>query len=412
MRVLHLNFSAQGGAGVGVQRLNKALLIKKIHSKILNYDEYLNENNFFPRYIKKIMWNLKIIFKKILVKFFVNFPHKETISLNIFNNLDIQKIIDQKKFDLVHLHWIGNEMISLKEINKINIPIVWTMHDMWAFCGGEHFAIDKRFQRKYSKISRSKKESGIDLNRIIWKKKEKYLERKNIQLISPSNWMNTQVKKSSLFKNKKSKVLPYIINTNEWSLNLKKNKKIFTNNSKTIILFSATSSVNFRKGFNYLVNAINDYLDHKNYYLIVAGDKPKQFDQVKIEKKFVGKLDSNRMIKNIYYSSDIFVMPSLYESFGQVFIEAGCYGLPSVAFKKTAVEDILNHKKNGYLANYKSSKDLAKGIDWARSKINRDKNFKYYNRKFIIDNFSYETRTIDYINLYKKIIRYNKNSKY
>ena len=408
MRVLHLNFSAKGGAGVGVERLNKALLIKNIDSQIFNYDEYLDKNNFFQRYIRKTKWNLKIFLKKLFIKLFVNLPHKETISLNLFNNLDIQKIINQKKIDLIHLHWIGNEMISLKEINKINIPIVWTMHDMWAFCGGEHFAIDKRFQNKYSTTSRSNKESGVDLNRIVWKKKEKYLERKKIQLISPSNWMDKQVKNSSLFKNKKSIVLPYIINTKEWSLNSKKNKKIFKNNNKTTILFSATSSVNFRKGFNYLVSAINNYLDPKNYCLIVAGVKPKQFDQVKIEKKFVGILNSKRIIQNTYYSSDIFVMPSLYESFGQVFIEAGCYGLPSVAFKKTAVEDILNHKKNGYLANYKSSKDLAKGIDWARYKINKDKNFKYFNRKFVIDNFSYETRTIDYINLYKQIIKYNK----
>lgn len=61
-------------------------------------------------------------------------------------------------------------------------------------------------------------------------------------------------------------------------------------------------------------------------------------------------------------------MPSLMESFGQIYIEAGICGLPCVAFKNTAAEDIVKHKLNGYLAKFKSSKDLAKGIEWCRSK--------------------------------------------
>ena len=106
---------------------------------------------------------------------------------------------------------------------------------------------------------------------------------------------------------------------------------------------------------------------------------------------------------------DILVLPSLYESFGQVFIEAGCFGLPLVAFQKTAANEIIKHKKNGYLAKYKSSKDLAKGIIWAENKLKNSINFKKENRDYILENFSYKKRTEDYIALYKEVIKNHSN---
>ena len=42
--------------------------------------------------------------------------------------------------DLVHLHWIGDNFLPIAEFAKIKAPIVWTLHDMWAFTGGCHYA--------------------------------------------------------------------------------------------------------------------------------------------------------------------------------------------------------------------------------------------------------------------------------
>ena len=92
-------------------------------------------------------------------------------------------------------------MISIKEISHINKPIVWTMHDMWTFCGGEHFTNNLRNQNNYSSFNRPKNESGFD--------------------------------------------------TNKWNYSSRLHSKIITSNGKSVILFNATSSVNFRKGFNF-----------------------------------------------------------------------------------------------------------------------------------------------------------------
>ena len=78
------------------------------------------------------------------------------------------KLINHLKPDFVNLHWIGNETISISDINKINSEIIWTLHDMWPFCGSEHYTDDQRYVDGYKKTNRARSEYGIDINKFIW----------------------------------------------------------------------------------------------------------------------------------------------------------------------------------------------------------------------------------------------------
>ena len=105
------------------------------------------------------------------------------------------KKINTSNADIVHLHWIQGEMISIKEISEIKKPIVWSFHDMWPFCGCEHYAYNLRYYEGYNSENRSKNEFWFfDINRWIWERKVKYFK-KPLQIISPSNWMTNCVKK-------------------------------------------------------------------------------------------------------------------------------------------------------------------------------------------------------------------------
>ena len=91
------------------------------------------------------------------------------------------------------------------------------------------------------------------------------------------------------------------------------------------------------------------------------------------------------------------------EAFGQVGSEAGSCETPTVAFKNTGFEDVIVHKKTGYLANYKNHKDLAKGIIWILKNLNKS-NLGKNARKHVIKNFSYNVTSAKYIKLYKELI--------
>ncbi len=304
-------------------------------------------------------------------------------------------------------------MISIKQISQINKPLVWTMHDMWPFSGCEHYTSNNRFINGFNSNNRPYNEKGLDLDKFVWRQKFKYLKKKNINIICPSSWVENKVKKSLMFRSKKKFLCPYMIDQNQWKILPKKKIFIFIKppKKKTVIFFNATSSVNYRKGFNYLVEVINKYLKKENYFLLVAGTKPKLFDDLLIEKKFVGNVNSQELLNKIYCSSDILVVPSILETFGQVFAEAGACGIPSVAFNHTGASDIIDHKTTGYLAKYKSSKDLENGIKWCEKKIKFNKNFSNIIRKKIIKKFSYKKNASRMIEIYKKILKDNQHLK-
>ena len=88
----------------------------------------------------------------------------------------------------MNLHWIGGEMASVKDIGRIKKPVIWTLHDMWAFCGAEHYTLDKRWCDGYKKNNRLSNESGFDINRWTWKRKMKHWKNP-FQIVAVSNWL-------------------------------------------------------------------------------------------------------------------------------------------------------------------------------------------------------------------------------
>jgi len=94
---------------------------------------------------------------------------------------ELQQRHRQGQADLVHLHWLGDGTLSIEEIGRLPMPLVWTLHDQWAFCGAEHYTSpplpgetasnDERFAAGYSPASRPVHEAGPDLNRRTWLRK-------------------------------------------------------------------------------------------------------------------------------------------------------------------------------------------------------------------------------------------------
>ena len=60
------------------------------------------------------------------------------------------KKINSSDADIVNLHWVQHEMLSVSDISKINKPLVWTLHDMWPFCATEHYAKNDNWQKGYA----------------------------------------------------------------------------------------------------------------------------------------------------------------------------------------------------------------------------------------------------------------------
>ena len=91
-----------------------------------------------------LLSQLKISISRFIKRKLVHTENKETFSFNFFNTKILNKI-NKQDVDIVHLHWIGNEMISISQLKKIKKPIVWSFWDMWPICGAEHHSYDDRY---------------------------------------------------------------------------------------------------------------------------------------------------------------------------------------------------------------------------------------------------------------------------
>ena len=185
MKILHLNYSDQiGGAATSVMRLHQSLLKNNINSNMFVKEHTTNEKNIFSKHttLSHISDLLKKAFLRKIAKI-SKLKYKSTLSLNYLKGVEVKEI-DFFNPNIVNLHWISNEMISLKEISKIKQPIVWTLVDMWLFCGAEHYSTNKRFLNGYNRNNRDKNKKGIDIDKFVWNLKKNILTKRKLKLFA------------------------------------------------------------------------------------------------------------------------------------------------------------------------------------------------------------------------------------
>jgi len=389
-KILHLNFSDDGGAAIAVMRIHNALKKNGLESKVLvaeklnkNEDVFCNQSSF-DRFIwnqkKKISRNLKFLFKS---------KNKSTHTISFFNS-NILNQINNFDPDIINIHWIGNEFLSLKQISKIKKPIIWTLHDMWLYTGAEHYTTDKRYIYGYNKDNRDAYENGFDINRWVWNRKKKYIN-KNIKIISTSSWQNNNVRKSFLLKNLDVFKIPLPINTAIWkpiNKNLAKNK-LGWEKDKIYFLFGFSDYYKKNiKGLDialYLFNKFNE-VNGGNSILNIFGNIDKKY----INKKninILGSVNNQTKLRTIYSGSNLLLNPSRLESFGQIALEALACGLPILINKDTGTNDLILNDKMGYALENEMNSDFNSFLKWFNENCLFDNQNLLHNK--IKENFSY-----------------------
>ncbi len=406
MKILQLsNSDLNGGAAVASYRLHKALLNSSIDSKMLVNEKKSHEVTIINK--SSSLDNIKIIIKNRLIfqlRKLMKIKHPGTISLNFFPS-NILKKIKEIDHDIIHLHWVNNEMLSINQISKITKPLIWTFHDMWPICGIEHYSDTTEYKDGY------KKRKFFDLYYSTWEKKKKI--NKKIKIVCVSDWLAKKVKESYLFNKFEVHTIPPCINIKKWK-NIEKNTSRsllgFDLNEKIIIFSSANGTSEKRKGFDLLLKALdNEHFKKDNYRLVIIGkinDQDKNKIPINHTNYLLNTTDDELIFRLLYSAADLMVIPSRLETFGQSIIEAASCGTPSIGFKNTGVQEAIKHKETGYLADYNNTEDLFNGIKWCFKEI-KDKNndLGIKARKNIEQNFSYEYISQKYLSLYENLLK-------
>ncbi len=434
LSIIHLsNTDVIGGAARAAYRIHSCIKNCEDYSEINSSMKVINKYSSDPTvsYLrnKSILWKrIQPRISKFLKRNIIsnnksahNIAFPSTGLLKQFSNKN------QNSSQIIHLHWLGDNTLSIEEIGKLKYPIFWTLHDQWPFCGAEHythppinnngiFINDFRYRNNYSRESRNYSlEKGFDINRWTWERKKKSWD-KPINIIATSNWLLECAKKSSLMKNWPIHLIPYPIDINIWKPIKKLHAKeiLGIKTSKKVILFGAVGGTKDpRKGIHHLEEALNILSNsifknkEQSIQILVFGESSNKKFMGNLPISFVGSLDDDISLRVLYSAADVMVVPSIQEAFGQTASEAHACATPVVAFRIGGLIDVVSHKETGFLANPYDPESLAYGIKWVIE--DKERNNKLSSQARLKAQKLWDSRIIakKYIDLYNSVSNNN-----
>ena len=252
--------------------------------------------------------------------------------------------------EVIHLHNLHNCYINLPMlfhfIKKNNIPVVWTLHDCWAFTGHcPHFTITKCNKWKTGCCKcpsyRDYPGSFFDNSKFMWKlKKAWFTGVGNLTIVAPSQWLADLVKQSFL-RDYPVKVINNGIDLSVFKPTLSDFRERYHIQAEKKLLLGVAFGWSFRKGLDVFIE-LSKCLSREEYQIVLVGT-----DDV-VDKLLPGNIISIHRTQNqlelaeIYSAADLLVNPTREDNFPTVNIEALACGTPVATFKTGGSPEIID----------------------------------------------------------------------
>ena len=408
MKVVHLSSSdGGGGAARAAYRLHQSLQASGVDSEMFVNSAVAGDWTVFgPQTRGRKFWNLLRGAAALLITRTLK-TNNLILHSPAFLRSGWPTKVNKSDADVVHIHWTAGEMLSIADLRRIKKPIVWTLHDMWAFSGAEHYSEDFRWRDGYRRDNRPLYESGFDLNRWTWRRKRRAWRRK-IQVVAPSSWLADCAKASKLMKGWPVEQIFLPLDVHVWEpVDQSVARELLgLPNGVPLLLFGAAGGGNDpRKGFDLLLDSIR-HLEGvvPGLHVVIFGQmEPSSPPNLGFPLHYAGHITDDVSLRLLYSACDVFALPSRQDNLPLTVVEALSCGTPVVAFDHSGPPSIVKHKKTGYLAEYLDSEDFAAGVAWVLGQMNpallRIKARKYAEQAFDADSIAAK-----HLELYRKVL--------
>lgn len=374
MKILHINTSdSAGGAAIAARRIIRAERRYGLDASMLTRGEA------DPKHGR---WNFLI--ERLGVWFYEGLRRKHLWEIDPgTHGVDITRLPEFQAADIVHLHWVNQGMLSIEDIARIRQtgkPLVWTMHDMWAFTSVCHHADECKGFMGDGRCKGCRFNSS--LAESTYRRKEKAYSGKgsSISFVACSHWLEESARKAALIEGCEVLTIPNPIDTEFYrpleSLLSHHGGGVVTvaptreavrqslglPTDRTLILFIAYKATEPNKGLSYLLEATKDM----DVDLVVAGKCTEVISEEGRRGRIhaVGLVTDREKVRSLYQACDLMAMPTLKDNLPNTIVEGMACGLPCVGFRIGGLPEMIDHKENGYLADYCSSTSLREGIEY------------------------------------------------
>jgi glycosyltransferase involved in cell wall biosynthesis len=295
-------------------------------------------------------------------------PHPELFSPGRRSALTARQI-DAMGADIVDVHWTNFGYLSVEQMGAIRSPLVWHMHDMWAFTGGENYADDgpqARWRTGYT--NPPPYPLRWDVERWVYARKVRnWLTPRH--LIASSTWMAEMAQDSPLTHDWPVSMIPNPVDTDTYAPGDQQAARKALNlpqDTALVVALLPTHLEDPRKGFDLLQAAMQLlHANHPDVELAVVGhaQPPDTWPTSMPRTRWLGRQDDAGCI-TAYRAADVVVVPSRQDNSPQTATEALACGTPVVAFRTTGLPDFIEHEHTGFLADPEDPASLAAAVAW------------------------------------------------
>ncbi len=404
MRVLIVSTSERtGGAAVAASRLLEALQRNGVKAKMLVRDKQ-TQNPSVVSHPRQLRLRLAFLWERFCIWLHLGLRRQRLFELDIANSgADITRLPEFLEADVIHLHWVNQGMLSLRQIRRIldsGKRVVWTMHDVWPATAICHLTLDCPVWASSSQHSplspprageerpplspplASCMEQGAGrpscrlnsrLARQVWQRKQAMLQGGSpITFVACSQWLAGEARKSRLLQGQTVLSIPNPIDTSLYKPGSRRaaRQSLGLPLEGKVVLFVAQRATNPYKGMHYLAEALTLMQGDEPPLLAVLGSQSEDLSDLlplrggRPGPVGLGYITDERRMVMAYQAADVFVLPSLSENLPNTIMEAMACGVPCVGFRVGGIPEEIDHLQTGYVADYKDAASLARGLSW------------------------------------------------
>jgi glycosyltransferase involved in cell wall biosynthesis len=313
--------------------------------------------------------------------------------------------------DLINLHWISKFLDHESFFRGApQVPLVWRLADMAPLTGGCHYDDGcGRFTSKCGACPQLGSADENDLSRQIWLRKHEALAalpKGRLNLVATSNWIAGEARRSSLLRDLPITVIPNGLDTADFAPRDKgfARQTLDVPVDARVVLFAAETLSVRRKGFALLLEALSGLRgDVRDLVLLSVGHGQPVID-APIRHIHLGSVNVDRYLSLAYSAADVFVIPSVQESFGQTVSESLACGTPVVGFATGGMLDMVRPGTTGQLVPVGDTAGLRDAILNLLGQPDLLRRMSQNCRAIAVNEYSMDVQAKAYARLYESLI--------
>ncbi len=276
----------------------------------------------------------------------------------------LNRIVGDYRPDVLHLHWINGGFVRLEQLPRLDVPVVWTLHDCWPFTGGCHIPYDcVGYEQQCGHCPKLAADRERDLSRSVWQRKASSWRGWHPTIVAPSAWMAEKARSSRLFRD----LAIHVVANGADGATFKPDVSRQVNDTKRILLGSADLS-DRNKGMDQLAAVLTGLSARftGDLEVVATGTNP-VMPTGRWRNVNLGFVEDESELAAVYGESDVFLSLSRSENLPTAIIESLACGTAAVAFDTGGTNEILTHRHDGFLVPSGDLNGVVEGLLWALS---------------------------------------------